>query len=89
MIRVTIDLIPSGQMDKRKSLYHIDIINDGTGTKGVGKYKYQIVEHDDIGGGFTHYIPIVDGIDVKHRRKDIVFKLINKVLKNVIKLNKI
>lgn len=85
MLRVTIELIPNGQIDEKETLYHIDITNDGAGTKKMGKYKYQVIEHDNIGAGYTHYIPILEGYDVKHRRAGSVFKLIFNVLKHLFK----
>jgi len=41
MIRVTIDLLPFGDEDRRKNLATFDIANDGTGTADRGHYKYR------------------------------------------------
>lgn len=87
MIRITIELIPNGQVENKRSLGHIDIINDGTGTKKNGNYKYSIVEHDPIlNTNLIHYIPIFEGSGVKHRRTDSVFKLLYRVLKHLFKV---
>lgn len=86
MIRVTIELIPNGQVENKRSLGHIDIINDGTGSKTFGNYKYSIVEHDPIiGTELIHYIPIFEGAGIKHRRSNSVFKLLYKVLRHLFK----
>lgn len=87
MIRITIELIPNGQVENKRSLGHIDIINDGTGTKTNGKYQYSIVEHDPIiATNLIHYIPVFEGSGVKHKRNDSVFRLLFKVLKHAFKL---
>ena len=81
MIRVTIELIPNGNIETKKSLGHIDIINGGTGTIKRGNYTYSVVEHDHLKGtNLIHYIPVLEGKNVKHKRMDSVFKLLYRVL---------
>ena len=85
MIRITIDLIPNGDEKKKKSLYHVDIVNYGRGTIKRGQYYYEMVEHDHIGEGLIHYIPITKGCNIKHNRSDSIFKLLFKVIKDSFK----
>jgi len=39
MLRITIELIPQGDITKIKKLYTGYIVNDGTGTESKGNYK--------------------------------------------------
>ena len=89
MLRIVVELIPDGDDSKKKSLYHVDIMNDGTGTTKRGQYHYNIFEHDHIGEGYIHYIPIDSGDGIKHNRSDSVLQLIFKILKHTLKIKKI
>ncbi len=42
MIRITIELIPRGDVTQKRHLGTADIINDGTGTRGLGNYTVRL-----------------------------------------------
>lgn len=42
MLRITIDIIPFGIVEQRKTLYEIDIMNTGRGTHEKGQYVADI-----------------------------------------------
>jgi hypothetical protein len=49
MIRVNVELVPFGVEDKKHTIGTLSIINDKSGTKESGNYKYTIT-HKDIKG---------------------------------------
>jgi len=46
MIKVTVELVPFGDNDKKKELGSLKIINDGTGTLERGNYNITFTEKD-------------------------------------------
>lgn len=46
MIRVTIDLITKETGSKGRTLYFLEVVNDGTGTPVVGNYDVQLFNTD-------------------------------------------
>ncbi len=46
MIRVTIEMVPKGQEDKKKLVGICEIWNDGSGTLDYGNYRYRITKED-------------------------------------------
>lgn len=42
MIRITIELIPRGDVTQKQHLGTADIINDGTGTRELGNYTVRL-----------------------------------------------
>ena len=58
MLRVTIDLIPYGFEDQKKSLSVIKIINDGSGDRDTGNYRVSVTI-----GGWDDY---VGGVPLKN-----------------------
>lgn len=49
MIKITCELWPYGEKKRREKIAEIDIINDGSGTGGIGNYKYHINDLPEIG----------------------------------------
>ena len=48
-LQVTIDIIPHGDKSKRRRLATIDIVNDGTGDRYVGRYTVTAEGENIIG----------------------------------------
>lgn len=44
MLRVTVELLPFGDFDKKRTITVLDIWNDGTGTPQVGNYKATLID---------------------------------------------
>lgn len=42
MLRVTVEIIPYGRFELRRTLYEIDIVNDLTGNEKTGNYNVNI-----------------------------------------------
>lgn len=43
MIRVTVELVPFGREDEKKTIGTMVIINDATGSKEMGNYKFYVL----------------------------------------------
>lgn len=72
MIRVTIDVIPFGKEEDRKTLHILNIINDGTGNGYIGNYDVQL--DGEMKGHINQF-----------RRGYGVLELTRKALKEVVK----
>ena len=42
MLQVNIDLVPFGNFSRRETLRRLDIVNDGTGNRTTGNYRYTL-----------------------------------------------
>lgn len=79
MLRVTIELIPHGDISKTELLGRINIINDGTGNLKSGSYKYDYTEFDDIGCGLTQGSIMKEGSIKKFNRVEGFLQLCKQV----------
>ena len=70
MLNITIDLVPYGDEEFRRSIGSITIFNDGTGNALVGNYKYKL--SDDTGN--------ITGELKGHERGKSVFHILKDVL---------
>lgn len=78
MLRMTVELWPHGDIEKRSVLLTADIWNDGTGSFSVGNYGYHLSE-----GHFReHRSTMVDGEIKDFPRQKAVSKLIALVLED-------
>lgn len=80
MIRVDVNLIPASNPNIVRQIKAIEIENIG-GTDLVGKYKYRIIGGEGDDKGSTFFVEY-EGILEKHRRKENVLVLLEKVLKD-------
>ena len=48
MIRITIELVPYGDESRRKIIGTGEIVNDGTGTKAIGNYRYWLSDGNGV-----------------------------------------
>ncbi len=71
MLRITIELVPFGYEDMKRTIAGITIINNGTGTNEYGNYEYELV--DDRGDS-------IKGKLKDHERDQSVFKIVQAVL---------
>ena len=46
MIRVTVELVPYGYEDRKKTIGTMKIINDLSGSREMGNYRYFIMDED-------------------------------------------
>jgi len=60
-LRVTIELIPHGDENRKRTVAVVDIANDGTGNHEVGNYDVT-AEGDTVGGYDTFYHGKVAGL---------------------------
>jgi hypothetical protein len=73
MIRVTIDLIPQGVEARKRTLYVMDIANDGTGDQDTGNYRGTLrAEYTSVRMGYVRGF---------NRRKQSVWSLVGAFLK--------
>ncbi len=75
MIRITIELVPYGIEKWKKTIGLMKIINDSTGTKEIGNYKYQIIDEN----GNQLYEGIYKGFPRKLR----IWRLIQEIFKTI------
>jgi len=45
MLRITIELVPFGKEEFKRTIGGINIINDGTGDTKYGNYKYELIDN--------------------------------------------
>lgn len=75
MLRVTVELVPWGIEEEKRTLKVLEIYNDGTGSKTKGNYGYRFKRTN--GSVYRH------GRIVGHNRlSESVWNLVNKVLNN-------
>ncbi len=61
MIRVTIELLPGGDVSRRRHLGTIEIANDGTGDEEKGNYAIRLSKFGNPGQTWIH--GVVKGFD--------------------------
>jgi len=71
MLRITIELVPHGKEEFKRTIGGINIINDGTGNTKYGNYKYELI--DDLADS-------IKGKLKDHNRFQSVYKLLQSVL---------
>jgi len=83
MLRLTIEIIPFGIEENKRTLSTIHIINDGTGTTQFGNYKIQRESWDK-----DNRFPANDEFKIKkYNRFDGYMKLISKVINKFVRLD--
>jgi hypothetical protein len=70
MLRITVELVPFGKEEYKRTLGGLEITNDGTGTYAVGNYKYKILDDTST----------IKGKLKGHNRMQSVFHLIKDIL---------
>jgi hypothetical protein len=75
MLRVTVELIPHGNLDKVETLGVAVITNDGSGDLAVGNYKYIVTDN--------FLLDKAIGSIVGHNRQEGFWKLVYLVLKEI------
>jgi hypothetical protein len=49
-LRITVDLIPQGDESRRRKIGELYIVNDGSGTREIGNYKFKLIGLTTGGG---------------------------------------
>ena len=80
MLRVTVEMVPFGFENLKKTIGEIQIINDGTGTREIGNYKIKFTTLDP----FNEQTISVRGF----KRKEGFWQILNKSLKLFFKKDK-
>lgn len=80
MLRVTIEIVPFGSEEEKRTLSTINIINDGTGTSKYGNY----IARRHFWGEDKE--PIDINI-LKYKRDHGYFKLIQKIINKFVRLD--
>lgn len=76
MYRVTVEILPHGDEQRKRTVATMEIANDLTGDEITGNYKYRLWEAER-----GAYAPMTrDGRIVNHIRNSSVFTLIRMVL---------
>ena len=71
MIRVTVELVPFGNEERKKVIGIMNIANDGTGDREIGNYEARL--EDDRGTEGTVFVK-------NHIRQEGVWRLIRRAL---------
>lgn len=70
-------------MNLKETIHVLNIVNDGTGTKTIGNYKYEVVDCHSIGSGISSCSVAKTGEVKNHKRANSVWKLLSKILKEI------
>lgn len=81
MIRITMELLPFGFEQGKRTLGVIEVANDGTGTAAIGNYTYRLSHAGRYYNPKTKK-PYKKGWVAGHRRAASPYKLLYKVLKD-------
>lgn len=73
MIRVTVELVPWGKEAEKKTIGTMVIVNDGTGSREMGNYKYYILNENGDS--------IYDGHYTKFPRALRIWRLIQEIFR--------
>lgn len=83
MLRVTIEIVPFGIEENKRTLSTINIINDGTGNNKYGNYRIERISEDK-----ENLIPKNDKFEIKrHNRYDGYIKLLQRVINKFVRLD--
>jgi hypothetical protein len=74
MLEVKIHLVPYGKQDWKRIIGSITIVNNGTGTRELGNYKY-VIEDRDVK---------IEGELKKYNRNQSVFFLLKEILNKAV-----
>lgn len=81
-LRVTLEIVPHGQEDKKYPIYEVNIHNMGRSMLGDYKYDFEVGEYtDEMGEHGPEKIYTVEGSgQVHHVRRDGALELARKVI---------